>query len=136
MFFPHTLHHGYDYVHTHATLRLFWKKHGCDTPTTYTHLYIYLLKHLDEKNGCMDTHELLCVSLMATYIEGSVSLAGGATSIMFVATKHVFCCDKSMLAATKCLSQQNYVCHDKIFLSQQTYLCCDKSFVATSILLS
>ena len=33
----------------------------------------------------------------------------------FVATKHVFCHDKSML-----LLRQNYVCHDKIFLSQHS----------------
>ena len=85
----------------------------------HTYTWIYLLKHLDENHGCMDTHEVLCVSLKAMYIEGLVSLAGGATSIMFVAIKHVFCCDKSMLAATKRLSQQNYVCRDKIFLSQQ-----------------
>ena len=30
-----------------------------------------------------------------------VSLAEAATSIIFVATKHVFCSNKSMLAATK-----------------------------------
>ena len=35
---------------------------------------------------------------------------------MFVGTKHVFCHNKSMLTVTKLLSQQNYVCHDKIFL--------------------
>ena len=33
-----------------------------------------------------------------------VSLAGAATSTIFVATKHVFCRDKSMLVATKLLS--------------------------------
>ena len=31
----------------------------------------------------------------------SVSLSGAATSIIFVATKHVFCRDKSMLVETK-----------------------------------
>ena len=36
-----------------------------------------------------------------------MSLAGAATSIIFVTTKHVFCRDKSMLVATKlCLSRQ------------------------------
>ena len=36
---------------------------------------------------------------------GGLPLAGVATSIIFVATKHVFCRDKSMLVATKvCLS--------------------------------
>ena len=60
-----------------------------------------------------------------------LSLAGAATSTIFVATKHVFCHEKSMLAATKRLSRQNYalsrVCRDKhtfvatkdVFLSQQ-----------------
>ena len=44
-----------------------------------------------------------------------VSLAGAATSIIFVMTKHVFCRDKSRLET-------------KIF-------CCDNFFVATSVLL-
>ena len=43
------------------------------------------------------------------HCEGSrVSLAVAATSIIFVATKHVLCRDKNMLAATKNLSRQNY----------------------------
>ena len=46
--------------------------------------------------------------------------------------KIVFCRDKSMLAATKVLSRQNYVCRDKIFLSRQKFVV----FLATSILLS
>ena len=74
------------------------------THPQHTHTYIYLLKHLDENHGCMDTHEVLCVSLKAMYIESLVPLAGSATSIMFVATKHVFCCDKSKLAAKIFLS--------------------------------
>ena len=49
-----------------------------------------------------------------------VLLAGAATSIIFVATKVVLCCDKSMLVATK-------------LLSRQTYSCCKKTFVATNI---
>ena len=68
-------------------------------------------------------------------------LAGAATSIMFVATKHVFRRDKSMLAATKHLSRQIYVCREKIFLSR--FLCLLRQkfvfvvvFVVTSILLS
>ena len=62
---------------------------------------------------------------------------------VFVTTKYVFCRDKSMLATTTKLSQQNYVCHEKIFLlrqnfchdkylSQKTYVCHDKHmFVMT-----
>ena len=66
----------------------------------------------------------------------TLSLAGAATSIILVATKHVFCRDKNMLAVTNVLSRQNYVCRDKIFLSRQTsrqkfclrqaYFCRDK----------
>ena len=72
---------------------------------------------------------------------------------------HVFCSDKNMLAATKRLSRQNYVCRNKIFvatntclsrqkfcrdkimfvlrkvLSRQEYVCRDKRFFARSILL-
>ena len=57
---------------------------------------------------------------------------------VFVATKQVFCRDKSMLAATTVLSRQNYVCRDKIFvathpcLSRQQF-CLDKhTFVSES----
>ena len=64
-----------------------------------------------------------------------LSLVGAATSVIFVVTKHVFCRNKSMLAVTKLLSRQNYVCHSKIFFAQ-TCVCHDKSFVATGILLS
>ena len=50
---------------------------------------------------------------------------------MFVATKHVFCRDKSMLAATTVLWRQIDVCPDKIFLSRQTRVYRDKhTFVA------
>ena len=50
---------------------------------------------------------------------------------VFVATKHVFCPDKSMLEATKlCLSQQKYV-HAFFSLSRQAYFCRDKTFVVT-----
>ena len=49
---------------------------------------------------------------------------------MFVMTKHIFCCEKSMFAKTKCLSWQNYVCYDKIFLSQQNFGC--KFFVVVT----
>ena len=73
---------------------------------------------------------------------------------VFVVTKHVFCCDKSMLVTTnifllwpkkKCLSRQTYfccgqkkkVCHNKSMLVT-TNIChdkdcfCDRSFVATN----
>ena len=61
-----------------------------------------------------------------------VSLAGAATGIicvtMFVATKHVFCRNKSMLAVTKLLSRQNC-------FSRQNNFCRDKHvFVTTNIL--
>ena len=51
-----------------------------------------------------------------------LSLAGAAASIVFVATKHIFCHDKSMLAATKvfvvtklCLSRQKFCCNKQTF---------------------
>ena len=53
---------------------------------------------------------------------------------VFVATKHVFCRDKSMLAATKlfvaiklCLSRQNIFVATKVYLSRQTRVCRDKN---------
>ena len=71
---------------------------------------------------------------------------------MFVATEHVFCRDKSMLAATNyCRAQiilsrqtlQNYVCHDKHtfiapkdVLSRQTRVSTKHVFVATIVSLS
>jgi len=80
----------------------------------------------------------------------SLPLVGAATSIIFVMTKHVFCCDESMLVVTKHLSKQNYVaakyfCHDKSFVATSTCLsqqkvCCDKFvlrqiFVTTKMVL-
>ena len=66
-----------------------------------------------------------------------ISLAGAAPSIIFVATKHVFCRDKSVLAATKRLSRQNVFVATKllsrqIFVAINTCLCRNKhTFVAT-----
>ena len=54
---------------------------------------------------------------------------------VLVATNHVFCRDKSMLAATKLLSHHNYICHDKICLSRQIFSR-EHVFVATNILWS
>ena len=89
-----------------------------------------------------------------TGLRHTVSLAVAATSIIsvatnmcFVMTKHVFCCDKSMLVlVTKCLSRQKYFCHDKTFvatnicrdivLSQHAFCCCRHTFFVTSIFLS
>ena len=58
---------------------------------------------------------------------GIVSLAGAATSIIFVAT------NTSFVPTNVWLLRQNYVCRHKIFLSRVFR---DKTFVATSILLS
>ena len=71
----------------------------------------------------------------------TLSLAGAATSIIFVATKHVFCRDESMRACYLLLvaapaSDRTRVCHDKIrLLSRQKYACRDKTFAATQCLL-
>ena len=86
-----------------------------------------------------------------------VSLAGVVKSIIFVApevlsqqthvccdnhvfvmTKHVFCCDKSMLvvACHTCLLWQSCVCHDKTcLLLQQKYAGYGKTFVVTKLCL-
>ena len=79
----------------------------------------------------------------------SLSLAGATTSIMFVATKHVFCRDNSMLAAKKiCLSRQKFLtiafvarqnfCRDKltkVCLSRQKFCRAKIIFVVTKIIL-
>ena len=53
---------------------------------------------------------------------------------VFVMTKHIFCHNKSMLVATKLLSWQTYLCHDKTGCDR--YLCRDKhNFVVTKVLL-
>ena len=84
-----------------------------------------------------------------------LSLTGAATSIifvatkkllqqtrvccnkhLFVATKHVSCRNKSMLAVTKLCSWQNLwqnLCHDR-YLSRQTHVCRGRTFVTTKIL--
>ena len=49
-------------------------------------------------------------------MSGGVSLAGDATSVIFVGTKHVFCRGKSMLAA-----RDKIVSCDKIFLRRQIF---------------
>ena len=66
------------------------------------------------------------------YASANVSLAGAAASIIFIA-KHVFCHDKSMLAATRVLSRQNIFVATKL-LSQKN-ICRDKRvFVAGKVL--
>ena len=89
---------------------------------------------------CVCTHETGCVYTLTKcwcwlvgWGTGGIALAGAATSIIFVVTKHVFCRDKSMLAATK-LRLSRQLCLFFTFVA--TNISCDKSFVATSILLS
>ena len=93
-------------------------------------------------------------SHLATQIHSSgndkkqLSLAGAATSKIFVMIKVFFCHDKRMLVATKLLCDKTmfvmtkYFCRDKSIvvvtntcLSQQAYFCRDKSFVATKLCL-
>ena len=68
-----------------------------------------------------------------------VSMAGAATSIIFVATnmclsqQHVSCCNKSMLVVT--FVTVKYFCCNKSFVT--TNICCDKHvFVTTKDVLS
>ena len=65
----------------------------------------------------------VCFSLFL-YPPPPPSLAKAATIIIFVATKQIFCRNKSMLAMTKLLLQQNYVCHD--FFLAVTNICRNK----------
>ena len=55
---------------------------------------------------------------------------------MFVAIKHVFCRDKSMLVEAKPLLRQN-ICRDKTFVATKlfvvTNICREKIFVATKV---
>ena len=69
-----------------------------------------------------------------------LSLAGAATSIIFVATN--ICCDKTFVTTKICLSWQAYFCHDKrhvlskqTCLSWQTCVCHDNTFVTTKMIL-
>ena len=56
-----------------------------------------------------------------------LSLAGAATSIIFVVTKHAFCHYKSVFVVTKLLSRQTCFCCNKY------NFCCDKfTFVTTN----
>ena len=74
---------------------------------------------------------MILSGLMHGYIDTKLSLAGAATSIIFVVTKvlsrqiRVSRQTNTYFVATKiCLSQQNYVCRDKdvnIILSRQKY---------------
>ena len=102
------------------------------------------------------------ISCRSKHNMSDLSLAGAATSIIFVmtkvcllrhnfyttnllllgqhvfvATKHVFCRDKSIFVTTKVLSQQAYSCYNKrCVLLQQTCVFCDKHmFVVTKLLL-
>ena len=52
---------------------------------------------------------------LGEHCPGKLSLAGAATSTIFVATKYVFCRQKV------CLSRQNYVCLDKSFVATNTF---------------
>ena len=67
--------------------------------------------------------------LNSAKVTGHLSLARAATNIIFIATIHVCCRNRSMLAVTNLLSGQNYVCH---ILSRQNL----RHGKTTSILLS
>ena len=60
-----------------------------------------------------------------------LSLAGAATSIIFVITKVLSWQNMSFVMTKVCLSQPNYVCRNKIFLSWQKFCCGRHTFVAT-----
>ena len=58
-----------------------------------------------------------------------LSLAGAATSMIFVATKHIFCRDKSMLVATNV----SFVANTKTKKQKRNKNIKDVGFVATKI---
>ena len=82
---------------------------------------------------------------------GLLSLAGAATSIIFVfccdkgLLRHKFCCNENVLLqwlfvvtniiltqqTCLCLLRQKYACHDRSMFDA-TNICCDKSFVMTN----
>ena len=64
----------------------------------------------------------LCIAHLVTIIGGSCHKHDFCHDKMFVATKHVFCSDKSMLVATKRLSQQTYFCRNKTFVTTKIIL--------------
>ena len=75
----------------------------------------------------------------------ALSLVGAATSIIFVTTKHIFCCDKHLLwqifvATNLIMSQKNFFTVSLLLLGQtcvcQKYACHNKSLIAASIPLS
>ena len=123
-----------------------WQQQGHITPASYFasllgHFYLALFSALQQTFCSLVTCNLnqmtaalynvfewppkRCTFSANRWWHGWLSLAGTATSIIFVATNmclsqhDFFLCDKSMLAATKLLSQQNYVCHDKCSVQQK-----------------
>ena len=93
-------------------------------------------------NGYVRYRDRVCSCSTVTGCRArKVSLAKLATSIIFVAPKHVFCRNKSMLVTTNlllCLSRQNTsqsmlvatnFCHDKhVFCRGKHMFCGDKIF--------
>ena len=83
--------------------------------------------YLPEQHSCSQHNTQKSVQLKdCIYI---LSMVGAATSIIFVATKHIFCHDKSMRCCNKsfvtikiCLSRQKYVCPTKTFVMTKIYL--------------
>jgi len=125
-----------------------WHKNGWATAESGDKLlrFIYAEGGAEEMEGSkVRETSLMCRRCYRTQENWRQCLADGTAcrsmvraptdpSPVFVATKHIFCHDKSMLAATKLLSRQNYVCCDKIFLSRRThvlsrqeYFCRDKT---------
>ena len=87
---------------------------------------VQLVKHLDALHQLAVAHQHHVARASRRWNRSKLSLVGAATSIIFFATsfvmtKQIFCHNKSMLAATKLLSRQNYVCRDKIFLLRQKF---------------
>ena len=97
--------------------------HLCPCKTLSLRPYLPHTKFCNNIDDVRCNYSVLSWGWRSWYV---ISLAGATTSIIFVATKHILCHDKSMLAATKLLSQEK---HTKKKMSQQAHFCHDKRCV-------
>ena len=121
-------------------------------PTRHCHKHNFYR----DKSFVMTKHVFCRDKRCSQYQQDKIlSLAGAATSIIFIVTKVLLWQNMSFVATKVCLQQQKFChdkqfCHDKvflsfvatnnfvttkIFLSWQTCVCHDKTFVATKIIL-
>ena len=101
-------------------------------------LFICALRHIIINTGGKGDRKILNGKRSLGHLQLLLSLAGAATSIIFVATK-VFVVTNMFVMTNTCLSWQKkifchntYACHDKYLLWRK--FCCDMlTFVVTSV---